>query len=396
MKPKVLFFSTLQLWRGAEKFWSDAVLDSRFRDEFDCHVMLRDNDAVREWASRLVAAGVTVKWWHDAPGSVVQRAWNRLARGHRQSELGRYQAWRNQIMSLRPALVWFNISGIGAIRRLGLPASTCADLGIPYWLVIQHAQDHFFLENDDERVKCESVVMQAARVVCVALQNLRILELAVGRRLDNIFTGVNALPHDFITRAAAAAAANPVRTEGEARFLCLGQFLLGHKGQHILLEALAGKQWIGRHWGLTLVGGGPHSGHMARLIEYYGIPSDRVQVCGYSNDVISVIADSDLLVMPSLSEGMPYTMVEAMACGRPAVGTPVGGIPEIVVEGETGWLARSTETADFAEALERAWGDRSNWPRYGTEARLRVSRKYDQQNTHVQLISAIKQDIEKI
>jgi glycosyltransferase involved in cell wall biosynthesis len=130
-----------------------------------------------------------------------------------------------------------------------------------------------------------------------------------------------------------------------------------------------------------------------RLINFYGLPTDRVQLCKYTSNVLPIIVGSDLLVMPSLSEGTPFAMVEAMSCGRPAVGTPVGGIPELIIEGETGWLARSTEVGDVADALERAWAARPQWPIYGAQAQASTAANYDQNRTVLDLIEALQQDI---
>jgi glycosyltransferase involved in cell wall biosynthesis len=97
--------------------------------------------------------------------------------------------------------------------------------------------------------------------------------------------------------------------------------------------------------------------------------------------------------MPSLSEGMPFALTEAMACGRPAVGTPVGGIPELILEAETGWMARSTEIADIADALERAWSARPMWPVLGETAQSTVRASYKQEITIANLLSALEEDI---
>jgi glycosyltransferase involved in cell wall biosynthesis len=90
---------------------------------------------------------------------------------------------------------------------------------------------------------------------------------------------------------------------------------------------------------------------------------------------------------------MPFALLEAMACGRPALGTPVGGIPELVLEGETGWIARSTETADVADALERAWSARTMWPLIGEKAQAMVKTLYNQEITIAKFVAALQQDI---
>ena len=245
---------------------------------------------------------------------------------------------------------------------------------------------------EDERERFERVVAGASRVVCVARHSRRVLELTVGHPLPNVLMGTNGVTHEFFERAGAAAAAHPVRTEGTARLLCLARLRLEHKGQHLLLEALSGRQWAGRDWQLRLVSDGPHAAHIGRLVDYFGIPRHRVEICGQRDDVIPVIAESDLLVMSSLSEAGPYVMAEAMACGRPAVGTPVGRIPELVSEGETGWLAESIAGGAPGGGAGAGLGRSADWPACGVTGRERVGAGFDLDVTLPPLIDALRHD----
>ena len=203
--------------------------------------------------------------------------------------------------------------------------------------------------------------------------------------------GTNAVTHDFVGRAAAAAA-SPVRADGTARLLCLARLKFENKGQHRLLEALSGRAWAGRDWRLRLVGGGPHAAQVARLVDYFGIDRDRVEVRGHRDDVIAAVADSDLLVMPSISEAGPYVMVEAMACGRPAVGTPVGGIPELVVEGRTGWLAESTEAGPPGRGPGACLVGPGVLAAVRCRGTARVAAGYDLEGTLPPIVDALRHD----
>ncbi len=79
---------------------------------------------------------------------------------------------------------------------------------------------------------------------------------------------------------------------------------------------------------------------------------DKVHFLGYRNDVLNILHHSQAFVMPSLIEGLPAVILEAMYCEAPVVAYNVGGIGEVVVQGKTGCLVRKNEEAAFQEQLE--------------------------------------------
>jgi glycosyltransferase involved in cell wall biosynthesis len=198
---------------------------------------------------------------------------------------------------------------------------------------------------------------------------------------------VNGVPRAFLDAGAQVATAAPPRVEGTAHFLSPARFDPPYKGQHLLLEAFASEAWRTRDWRLTLLGGGDHAALLGRLATWFGLPPARVTIAPHTNDMLGAFSDADVIAMPSLSEGSPFALVEGMACGRPAVGTPVGGIDEYVRDGESGWLARSTGAGDIADAIERCWRDRVAWPARGRAAREIVAAACDLDRAHATLLS---------
>jgi glycosyltransferase involved in cell wall biosynthesis len=81
--------------------------------------------------------------------------------------------------------------------------------------------------------------------------------------------------------------------------------------------------------------------------------ADVVTFAGIRSDVPQILAALDVFVLPSLWEGMPNAILEAMAAGLPVVATAVGGTPEVVADGKTGLLVPSHNPAAMAEAMER-------------------------------------------
>jgi glycosyltransferase involved in cell wall biosynthesis len=77
----------------------------------------------------------------------------------------------------------------------------------------------------------------------------------------------------------------------------------------------------------------------------------------------------DVFALSSREEGIPNALLEAMAAARPSVATAVGGTPEVMTDGETGWLVPPQAPDALAAALEQAIGDRAEAERRGTAAR---------------------------
>lgn len=115
---------------------------------------------------------------------------------------------------------------------------------------------------------------------------------------------------------------------------------------------------------------------LRRLADELGV-ADRVTFLGVVRDVPSLMAGAGLFVLPSRSEGISLTLLEAMARGLPVVATRVGGTPEVVVEGETGLLVPSDDPAALAAAILRVRRDPEAGRRMGEAGRRRVDRHFD-------------------
>jgi glycosyltransferase involved in cell wall biosynthesis len=147
------------------------------------------------------------------------------------------------------------------------------------------------------------------------------------------------------------------------------------KGQRHLIAALARLDASGILVGEDIERGGSYEEVLRREAERLDV-ADRVVFAGYRSDVPAVLAGCDVFCLPSTAEGMPLSVLEAMAQGKPVVATAVGGTPELVVDGVTGLLVPPGDAEALAEALGRVLSDPELAKRMGAAGRQRVERDF--------------------
>jgi glycosyltransferase involved in cell wall biosynthesis len=178
-----------------------------------------------------------------------------------------------------------------------------------------------------------------------------------------------------VIRNAADVAAAPRSDHDHAipRVVAVGR-LKAPKDFHTLVRAFAALS-PGSFEGL-IVGNGPDRTTVEQEIERLGL-IDTVRLTGERNDVPAQLADADVFVLSSKSEGLPVSVLEAMAAGLPVVASAVGGLAELVVDGETGLLVPSGDADELAAALGRLVADRELRRRMGSAGRERAERLFD-------------------
>ncbi len=142
-----------------------------------------------------------------------------------------------------------------------------------------------------------------------------------------------------------------------------------------LLTMLAGLRERGIDALLVLVGDGDDRDRLEQRAHDLGLARSCLFV-GYQEDVAPWYAVCDAVVLTSASEGTPVTIIEALAAGRPVVATKVGGVPDVVDEGETGFLVRPRDTHALAERLEILARDPERRVAMGAAGRERMIERY--------------------
>lgn len=227
----------------------------------------------------------------------------------------------------------------------------CSKLKCPQIFLCHFNSDRL---NMSRRQELAADFKKMNRFVFVCEENRRQLEVQLAKRFDN----AEVIPNGCRFQIAAPL---PYPNFDEFRFANVARLDTSWKGQDLLPSVLEAPCWRERGIQVDLFGSGSDGPYINELIRLHGLEKN-MRVAGYERDLVKIWSNRHLLLLPSRGEGMPLSMIEAMMCGRPVVATDVGGIPEILEDGVTGFLAEAPTKKSFAHAMERAWNARHNWP----------------------------------
>ncbi len=211
----------------------------------------------------------------------------------------------------------------------------------------------------------------SAGSVCVS-EGVRRFSQEVGRLdSDRLVVIPNGIDPEAIDREEAAQR-EAIGVPPEAPLALFVGRLEPQKGLPILLDAARRVIAARPDWYLVLVGDGPEGPWLSDQIASDPALRNRARWLGRRDDVPALLKASDLLVLPSLWEGMPNVVLEAMAAQRAVVATKVEGTEDLVVPGETGWLVPSGDASALANALLEAANAPERTRRFGNAGRARV------------------------
>jgi sugar transferase (PEP-CTERM/EpsH1 system associated) len=347
---------------GTEKLVVEMCL--AYAREFDLQVYCLDEPGL--WASRLRDAGIPVHGLWRQPGIDLSIA-RRLARMLRTS--------RVRIVHAHQCTAWF----YAALSRLVHPA--------PRLLLHEHGR--FWPEPDRPRRRFFNRVVVnrlTHRFVAVSQDVAARLERYEGvprSSIDVIYNGVTP-----------AARVDPAEATRLRASFGIGPdaFVIGTVGRFdaiknlpMLVRALHAACRTRPQIRGLLVGDGPERAAIERQVAEAGL-AGRVVFAGHRDDARSLTACMDLFVLASLSEGTSVALLEAMSASVPVVVTAVGGNPEIVTDGQTGWLVPGEDDAALARVFDEAVRDPQARVRRGEAGR----RRFDAEFTMPRMLDAYR------
>lgn len=253
----------------------------------------------------------------------------------------------------------------------------CAAELIP-WVAVVHG---YTAENKKVRLfeaLDRRAIRHAAAVVVVSEAGREQVQ-AAGVTPARVRLVPNGIDVDAV-RAEAGTARAALRAEwgladGDLALLTLGR-LSPEKGQRVLLEALAlVPASAAARVRLLVVGDGAERAALETLAQTTSTDG-RVRFLGWRTDPHRCLGAADLFVLPSLREGLPLALLEAMAVGLPIVATAVGGVPEALDHGEAGLLVPPGDATALAVALRTLGTDAAQRRRMGQAAESRARTAY--------------------
>lgn len=202
----------------------------------------------------------------------------------------------------------------------------------------------------------------AHRIVYVSRDTQRVRSRWLGRG-EVIYNGIPGTPDGAPLPAA--------RSEGPFTVGIVGR-LTAVKGHEFLFRALNSLPAVR----LRVLGTGPDESALRALAVDLGI-ADRVDFAGFVSPILPAIAALDVLAMPSLHEGLPYALLEAMLVGTPVVASRVGGLAEALEDGVSGVLIRPRDPAGLAAAIDGLERDPVRRRTIAESARVRVTTTFN-------------------
>jgi glycosyltransferase involved in cell wall biosynthesis len=243
--------------------------------------------------------------------------------------------------------------------------------GISYSVTV-HAHDIFV-----ETAMLATKLRGASFIVAISEYNRQYLARLLGPWVEGkthvIHCGIR--PQDYEAR--------PDRAHDRFEIINVGS-LQPYKGQQVLVRACAELEHRGIPFRCRIVGGGEEQPRLEALIRELRLESS-VELLGprTQGEVARLLPEADCYVQPSIvtssgkMEGIPVALMEAMCCAVPCVASRLSGVPELVREGETGWLVPPADAAALAVRLAAVYADPAGAARVAQAGRRLVLAEFD-------------------
>lgn len=319
--------------------------DGELVDAIDIQEREKTRYVLKKGVSGLLPAVVQVLREH--PSLFFKTLWIAIKMGIRAD-----RAWPYHLVYVAEAcqvLLWLKDSKAQHMHvHFGANATEVAlltrSLGGPTYSFTVHGPEEF---DKPEFIKLAEKIEASAFVVAISSycrsQIFRWIKYSQWSKVKEVHCGIEQAFHTI----------SPVSMPTRSRLVCVGR-LCEQKGQLLLIDAANILAKKGIPFELVLGGDGEMRAEIESQIKRYGL-EQNVRITGWisSDQVREEILNAKALVLPSFAEGLPVVIMEAMALRRPVISTYIAAIPELVVNGQHGFLFPAGDVDALAETLEK-------------------------------------------
>lgn len=374
-------------WGGSEELWADMAEIALQQGHEVLYCTLRFPQQAPK-VKALQAKGLKLIY-RNAYVPKQEASWKRQLK---KAGLLLQSQWRNPFHSLinaKPDVVLYNGTTFSAIEHPQL---------FHWWnttkatkIILSHfLPEHNAVLHPQMRLQLADFFRQAAHCFFVSERSKQNTQKALALELHN-----SSIIRNPVNMPNISVLPFPPFQKGVVQLAMVGNLLVMHKGQDTMLQTLAQPTWKQLPWHLNVYGRGMDLPYLEQLARMYGL-AEKITFHGRVADIRQLWSQNHLLLMPSVMEGMPLAVVEAMLCGRPVVATDVGGHTEWIADNVDGFIAAAPSVYCLSDALQRAWQRQHEWARIGQMAHEKAMHLYDPNPgqtllSHVEQLVAVRQ-----
>ena len=254
----------------------------------------------------------------------------------------------------------------------------------PPVLFTEHGRHHPDVPSRKRAIANRLLVQQRDRVVAVGSavkQALITNERINGDRIAVVYNGVDLAPYANIVHADRAGIRRELQLDDDSFVIAQVARLNRLKDHATAIRTVRRLKDSHIKVRLLIAGNGEERPTIESLIREHDV-GNEVRMLGTRNDVPRILAASDAFLLTSISEGIPLTVIEAMAARLPIVSTRVGGVAEVVMDGVTGLLANAQDDSSLANHLTRLANSRALSSRLGDAGRERAFTSFSEVTMH--------------